>query len=80
MIYLGKKELDNLEYIGSGKFGCVYKKDDDTAYKIWLEEETSIEEKLKSIRQRGIHNIPFWRLGFENQHVWDVIMEYVNAK
>ena len=35
MIKISSEELKDLEYINSGKFGKVYKKDDHTAYKIY---------------------------------------------
>lgn len=35
MINISKDDLNSLERIGSGTFGCVYKKDDDTVYKIY---------------------------------------------
>ena len=35
MIRIDEDELDSLEYLGSGKFGTVYKKDDEVAYKIY---------------------------------------------
>ena len=36
MVEIEREELDDLEKLGSGKFGTVYKKDDEIAYKIYF--------------------------------------------
>ncbi len=38
MINISKSSIDDLEYLGSGVFGSVYKKDNETAYKIYHDE------------------------------------------
>lgn len=50
----------------------------DGFYQIWLEEETSIEEKAKLIKEYGLAGIASWRLGYEKDEIWDVILKYVN--
>ena len=50
----------------------------DGFYQIWLEEETSIEEKAKLLKEYGIAGIASWRLGYEKNEIWDVILKYVN--
>lgn len=35
MVHINKEDLDQFEMVGSGRFGVVYKKDDNTAYKIY---------------------------------------------
>lgn len=47
--------------------------------KIWLEEEQSIEEKLKAVTEGAVHNVAFWRLGFEKTEIWNVVGRYINA-
>ena len=47
-------------------------------YKIWLEEETSIEEKLKLIKSNQLAGVASWRLGWEKDGIWDLILQYVN--
>ena len=47
-------------------------------YQVWLEEETSIEEKAKLIKEYGLAGIASWRLGYEKDEIWDVILKYVN--
>ncbi len=47
-------------------------------YQIWMEEERSIEEKAKLIKEYDLAGIASWRLGFEKDEIWDVILKYVN--
>lgn len=47
-------------------------------YQIWLEEELSIEEKAKLIKEYNLAGIASWRLGYEKDEIWDVILKYVN--
>ncbi|MCR5691938.1 MAG: hypothetical protein K6G62_06945 [Eubacterium sp.] len=46
-------------------------------YKIWLEEETSIEKKLELVKEKDIAGVAFWKLGFERPATWTVISKYV---
>lgn len=47
-------------------------------YQIWLEEETSIEEKVKFIKEYGLAGVASWKLGYERDEIWDIILKYVN--
>ena len=47
-------------------------------YQMWMEEERSIEEKVKLIKQYELAGVASWKLGFERPAVWDVILKYVN--
>lgn len=47
-------------------------------YKIWLEEEKSLEEKLRVIMDNNVAGIASWKLGLEKSSVWSVILKYVN--
>ncbi|WP_310604418.1 glycosyl hydrolase family 18 protein [Anaerosporobacter sp.] len=47
-------------------------------YKIWLEEEESLEEKLKVIMNNDVAGIASWKLGLEKSSVWSTILKYVN--
>lgn len=49
----------------------------DTArYTIWLEDEQSLEEKMKLIPQYGLAGAAEWKLGFERPTVWEIIARY----
>ena len=51
---------------------------DGGVYKIWLEDEQSLEEKLKVIKANDLAGVAEWSLGMENSSVWDLILQYVN--
>ena len=50
---------------------------DKGTQKIWLEDEQSIEEKMKLIEQYGLAGVASWKLGFERADVWQVISQYL---
>ena len=50
----------------------------DGFYQVWLEEEASIEEKAKLLKEYDLAGIASWRLGYEKNEIWDVILKYVN--
>ena len=60
-----------------GQYYAEFKHDGST-YKIWLEEERSIEEKLKVMKDRGLAGVASWKLGLEEDSIWDIILKYVN--
>lgn len=51
-------------------------------YKIWLEDEKSLEEKLKVVfaeQENGkIAGVSTWKLTLEKSSVWDTILKYTN--
>lgn len=47
-------------------------------YKIWVEDATSLEEKLKVMQTYQLAGGAFWKLGLENSTVWDTIIKYIN--
>ena len=61
----------------SGQYYAEYTEDGNT-YKVWLEEEESIALKASLIKEYNLAGISAWKLGFERQDIWDVILRYVN--
>ena len=49
----------------------------DTRYQMWLENNASLEEKLKLIREADCAGVAEWKLGLEKADVWDLITEYI---
>ncbi len=47
-------------------------------HRIWLEEETSLEEKLKVVMEQDVAGVAFWKLGLQRESVWDVVTKYLN--
>lgn len=44
--------------------------------KIWLEDENSIEERMKISRKYDVAGIACWKRGHEKESVWDIINKY----
>ncbi|MCM1246243.1 MAG: glycosyl hydrolase family 18 protein [Roseburia sp.] len=59
-----------------GQYYAEFKADDGT-YKIWLEEETSLEKKLETVLSTDAAGVAFWKLGFERPATWNTIARYV---
>ncbi|HIU75665.1 MAG TPA: glycosyl hydrolase family 18 [Candidatus Pelethocola excrementipullorum] len=51
--------------------------DDSARYTIWVEDEQSIEEKMKVIQSHGLAGVAEWRLGLERNTVWEIINRYL---
>lgn len=47
-------------------------------YQIWFENEDSIEEKMKLIKEYNLGGVAAWKLGLERSGIWDVIYKYVS--
>ena len=56
-----------VEYVNAG-----------VTYKIWLEDATSLEEKLKVLQENHLAGGAFWKMGLEDATVWDTIIKYIN--
>ncbi|MCH5265941.1 MAG: glycosyl hydrolase family 18 [Lachnospiraceae bacterium] len=58
----------------TGQYYAQFKADGAT-YKIWLEEETSLEKKLEVVMAQDVAGVAFWKLGFERAVTWKTIDE-----
>ena len=48
-----------------------------STYKIWLEEETSLDKKMETVFSQNVAGIAFWKLGFERPVTWTTIAKYI---
>lgn len=60
-----------------GQYYAEYIKDGIT-YKIWLEDQRSMELKLQAAKDNGLAGISFWKLGLEDAGMWDTVLKYMN--
>ena len=51
----------------------------DARYTIWMEDEQSMEEKLKVIQSADLAGVAEWKLGFECVDVWSLISKYIET-
>ena len=50
----------------------------NSTFKVWLEDATSTEERLKVMQDNKLAGVSFWKLGFETSDVWNTIIKYTN--
>lgn len=53
---------------------------DGVTYKIWLEDEASIAEKIKLVEEHNLAGIAGWKRGMEKDAIWDVLYENLKEK
>ena len=53
-----------------------YEKDGAT-YKIWIEDEESIKEKLNLAKKYNLQGVSFWLKDFEKESIWKTIKQYI---
>lgn len=53
-----------------------YKKD-GIVNRLWLEDEKSLELKMKAVSEADLGGVSFWKLGLEESSVWNMIEKYV---
>ena len=51
----------------------------DARYTIWMEDEQSMEEKLKVIQSADLAGVAEWKLGFECADVWSLFSKYIET-
>lgn len=61
----------------SGQNYCEYSSGGRTV-KIWLEDTTSIEAKMKLYSKYNLAGVSGWKLGLESPEVWNIIEENLN--
>lgn len=71
---------NNVEAKWDKTYGCYYAelKGEDVTYRMWQEEDKSIEEKMKVIYKADVAGCAEWKLGLETESIWNVIMKYLN--
>lgn len=70
---------NSLTPVWNDALGCYYVEynKDDATYKMWLEEDKSIEEKMKLIYNADVAGVAQWKLGLEKGAIWNIIERYL---
>ena len=50
---------------------------DGIIYEMWIEDFASMENKLIAVKERDLAGVAAWRLGYEEQAVWELIGNYI---
>lgn len=74
--FMRENEVSTTWQSDVGQFYGEFEKGNER-YRIWLEEELSIEEKMKVISNAGLAGVAEWQLGFERSTIWAVIQKYL---
>ena len=51
---------------------------DNSTYQIWLEDAQSVAQKVKLVSKYDLAGVSAWKLGFENNGIWQVISDNLN--
>lgn len=52
----------------------------NSVYKMWLEDEKSVEERLKLVKKYNIAGLAAWKRNLEKPAVWPVIQKYMKGQ
>ncbi len=51
--------------------------EDGITYKLWHEEERSIDEKMQLFEKYDLAGVTGWKIGLEKEEIWDVLASYL---
>ena len=60
-----------------GQYYAEYEYEGST-YKVWIEDQNSIEKNLEVMQSNSLAGAAFWKLGYEKNTVWDTIVKFMN--
>lgn len=61
-----------------GQYYAEFEDNDGVLYKVWLEDTTSAEKRLALVDSYSLAGAAFWKLGFETDDIWDIVIKYIN--
>ncbi|MFY0545624.1 glycosyl hydrolase family 18 protein [Brevibacillus sp. H7] len=65
----------------SGQLFVSYNDPTDRAvYKMWLEDETSMQKRMALVKKYNLAGVAAWRRGFEQAEIWSAIESGLNTK
>ena len=51
--------------------------DKNVTYKMWIEDEDSIRQKLNLIKKYNLTGAAFWQKGFEKDDIWQIVKSQI---
>lgn len=61
----------------TGQYYAEYKTEEGLN-RIWIEDDKSIELKMKAVSEADVAGMAYWKLGMESSSIWNVIQKFVN--
>ncbi len=77
--YVSNHKIELVWDANAGQNYGEFTSSDGTLNQIWVEDATSINEKINAMKSSNIAGIAAWRLGLETPDIWDVIAAYVQG-
>ena len=76
----GDKDVDAVMLTAHDKFADIIAEAQkgDSIFKVWLEDTSSMEERLKVMDENNLAGAAYWKLGFETDDIWDITIKYIN--
>ena len=75
--YISNHSIELTWDVEAGQNYGEFTSSEGTFNQIWMEDATSIGQKIDSMRAQNIAGIAEWSLGMETPDVWDVIAGYI---
>ena len=73
---LFEKDIEKEWDAEAGQYYASWK-DNGTRYDLWLEDDRSLEEKLKVMQSNKLAGASFWKYGYQRNNIWSVIGNYM---
>ena len=75
-----RAEVNGVEKVWSKEDGQHYVEyiSEGNTYKIWMEDEASMELRLQLMKEKNLAGAAYWKLGLEKDEIWDLIIKYIN--
>ncbi len=77
--FIGNHSIDMQWDSEAGQNYGEFTDSNGTLTQIWMEDATSLSQKIDSMRANNIAGIAEWSLGMETSDVWEVIAAYING-
>lgn len=69
------KDVD-MVWLEDTKQHFIQYEEDGLIKKLWIEDEKSMEERMKLSKEYDLAGVAFWKRGYENNNIWDIINKY----
>ena len=66
-----------IDYDEEAQQKYAYVEKNGVRYEMWIEDYASTENRLIAVTERGLAGVAAWRLGYEEQAVWELIGSYI---
>ncbi|MCR5452162.1 MAG: hypothetical protein K6F00_05980, partial [Lachnospiraceae bacterium] len=76
--YIKKHDLEPIWLDNEEQYYVEYTDETGGLHSLWIEDSKSLARKMCHIKDDGLAGGAFWKAGFEDASIWDVIAGYIN--